>query len=80
MGVRTLHCPSLSWDNQGNIQWNPSILDTLGTAESVLNKGGVLISGVVLYTFLCSHFRSVLIEGFHCITLMDKSTDDVHVF
>ena len=53
----------------------PSILDTLGTASSVLIKGGVLISGVVLYTSLCSwdhaawcpdkgrypHFRGVLI-------------------
>ena len=30
------------------IQWNPSVLDTLGTASSVLIKGGVLISGVSL--------------------------------
>ena len=34
-------------------------------------KGGVLISWVVLYTFVCGaysvlmHFRGVLIEGFH---------------
>ncbi len=36
------------------IQQNPFIPDTLGTAQSVLIKGGVLISGVVLYTVLCS--------------------------
>ena len=37
------------------IQWHFSIPDMiLGTAESVLIKGGVLISGVVLYTLLCS--------------------------
>ena len=44
----------------------PSILDTLGTASSVLIKGGVLISGVVLYTDLCSWDRAwhgVLIKG-----------------
>ena len=32
------------------LQWNPSI----GTAYSVLIKRGVLILGVVLYTFLCN--------------------------
>ena len=31
------------------IQWNPSIPDTLGTVLSVMIKGGILISGVVLY-------------------------------
>jgi hypothetical protein len=36
------------------LQWNPSIPDTLGTALSVLIKGGVIISGVVLYTLQCS--------------------------
>ena len=36
------------------IQWNPSIPDTLGTASSVLIKGIILISGVLLYTSLCS--------------------------
>ena len=30
------------------------IPDTLGTASSVLIKGDILISGVVLYTDLCS--------------------------
>jgi hypothetical protein len=61
------------------LQWNPSIPDTLGTAQSVLIKGGVLISGVVLYVLCswdhtwcpdwgrCPHFRGVLIKGFHCI-------------
>ena len=46
------------------IQWSLSIVDTLGTAESVLIKGGVLISGVVLYTFLPSwdHIDSIMIE------------------
>ena len=34
------------------IQWNPSIPNTLGAASSVLIKGGVLISGVLLYTSL----------------------------
>ena len=34
------------------VQWNPSIPDTLGAAYSVLIKGGVLISGLVLS--LCS--------------------------
>ncbi len=43
------------------IQWNPSIPDTLGPAHSVLIKGGVLISGVVSYTSLCSY--SALIKG-----------------
>ena len=28
------------------IQWNPSYKDTIGTAQSVLIKGGVIISGV----------------------------------
>ena len=36
------------------IQWNPSILDTLGTASSVLIEGIILISGVVLYTSVCN--------------------------
>ena len=31
-----------------HVQWNPSIPDTLGTAQSVLIKGGVLTSGVSL--------------------------------
>ena len=42
-----------------------SIPDTLGTVLSVLMiKGGVLISGVILYTFLYSWtMHSVLIKG-----------------
>ena len=36
------------------IQWNPSIPDTLAAVLSDLIKGGVLISGVLLYTSLCS--------------------------
>ena len=36
-------------EDDSTIQWNLSILNTLGTAESVLIKGHVLISGVVLY-------------------------------
>ena len=36
------------------VQWNLSSVDTLGTAESVLIKGGILISGVILYASLCS--------------------------
>ena len=65
-----------------HIQWNLSIPDTLGTAYGVLIIRGVLISWVVLYTFLCSwdhrqcpdkgrrpHFRGVLIEGCHCICI-----------
>ena len=37
------------------LQWKLSIVDTLGTDENVLIKGGVLISGVIiLYTSLCS--------------------------
>ena len=45
-----------------HVQWNPSILDTLGTVLSVLIKGGVLISGVVkLYTlYVARTMRSVL--------------------
>ena len=48
-----------------HVQWNPSIPDILGTASSVLIKGSVLISGVILYTFSCSwgHVYSVLIKG-----------------
>ncbi len=47
------------------MRWIPSIPDTLGPVQSVLIKGGVLISGVVLYTSLCSwgHAYSVLIKG-----------------
>ena len=63
------------------VQWSPSIPDTLGTASSVLIKGGVLISGVVLYTFYVTgtvhgvlikgdpYFRGVLTEGFHCYSI-----------
>ena len=44
--------------------WSPSIPDTLGTAECVMIKGGVLIAGVVLYTLLfeAGEMCSVLIE------------------
>ena len=35
----------------------------LWTAETVLIKGGVLISGVVLYTL----YSGVILEGFQCI-------------
>ena len=35
-------------------QWNPSIAITFGTTQSILIKGGVLISEIVLYTALCS--------------------------
>ena len=61
------------------VQWNPSILDTLGTALSVLIKGGGIYF-CTCYTSLCSwdhgwcpdqkrypHFRGVLIEGLYCI-------------
>ena len=54
------------------VQWNPLFWTPLGQL-----KGGVLISGVVIYTYLCNwdhawcpdsrrcpHFRGVLIEGF----------------
>ena len=43
-----------------------SIPNTLGTASSVLIKGGILISGVVLYSVLCTvagTVHGVLIEG-----------------
>ena len=48
--------------------WAPTalILDTLGTVLSVLIERGVLISGVVLYTSLCSWnnvYSGVLIKG-----------------
>ena len=46
------------------VQWNPSIPYTLGTAQSVLIKGGVLISGVVLYTLRVAGTKySVPIKG-----------------
>jgi hypothetical protein len=49
-----------------DIQWNPSIPDTLGTAWNALIKGGVLISGVVLYTvlqYVAGTMHGVLIKG-----------------
>ena len=61
------------------LQWNPSIVDSLGAAESVLIIGGVLISRVVLYAFLCSwdhaynlNFRGVNISPFCQILLKNK--------
>ena len=39
---------------KNEIQWNFSILDTTGTSQCVPIKGGVLISGGVLYTSLSS--------------------------
>ena len=50
----------------GTLEVYPSIPDTLGTASSVLIKGGILISGVVLYSVLCTvagTVHGVLIEG-----------------
>jgi hypothetical protein len=50
--------PAVSTFLELELQRNPIISDTLGTAQSVLIKGGVLISGVVLYTSLCSWDRA----------------------
>ena len=45
-------------------KWSPSIPDTLGTASSILIKGGVLISGVVCtHLYVAGTMHSVPIKG-----------------
>ena len=46
----------------------------LWTAETVLIKGGVLISGVVLYTL----YSGVILEGSQCIYMYDNRNYCTH--
>jgi hypothetical protein len=58
-----------------HVQWNPSIPDTLGPAQSVLIKGYVLISGIYPYRGVPLYIATCIC---HCLledmTKIEKSS------
>lgn len=74
VGADTQHCiniTALSSEQKQYKLYSGHIWDSLACPE----KGGVLISVAILYTSTfsalrrCSHFRGILLEGFHCVYL-----------